>query len=180
MGRCIRPNPCLWGLIANLCFVPVRPATAQTLTTLVPFLDSPFAGPILAGDTLYGVTSSKIFSVNTSGTNFKTLNTFALSSYGGQPKSRLTLVGNTLYGTLPTTFGQPGIGLLFSIDTGGGFLNPVYPFGDFMGDGGYPDGPLAASVDPLNGTPILYGTAQTQGGYGYGTLWAFDDTVWGI
>jgi uncharacterized repeat protein (TIGR03803 family) len=167
--------------LVGLSLVPVRPAAAQTLTTLISFDCSttgcgPLAGPILVGDTLYGCTTSTIFSVKTNGANFTVLNPLLDDPV---PTTRLTLVGDTLYGTSGISgIGGLGLGVLCSINTAGGFPNAIYPFGSFTGDGGNPDGQLAASVDPLSGAAILYGTAQTHGGFGHGTVWVYEDIAW--
>jgi uncharacterized repeat protein (TIGR03803 family) len=70
-----------------------------------------FTGMVLAGNTLYGTTSLKgsggqgtVFSVNTEGTDFSVLHSFAYSD-GAQPDP-LILTGNTLLGM--TTYGVQG------------------------------------------------------------------------
>jgi uncharacterized repeat protein (TIGR03803 family) len=83
---------------------------------------------ILSGRRLYGTTESggssgngTVFSVNTDGTSFTTLHSFAAfqtniytNSEGGHPSSGLVLSDNTLYGTA-TDFGIFGGGTIFSI-----------------------------------------------------------------
>ena len=58
---------------------------------------NPFAGLILAGDTLYGTTyyNGSVFKINTNGTGFTTVHYFG----GASPYAELNLSGCTLYGT---------------------------------------------------------------------------------
>jgi len=121
----------------------------------------PSAGLILAGDTLYGTTykggtnaNGTVYSVNTDGTDFSTLFTFAPGGavYGSQ--ASLILSGNTLYGT-QTAGGTNGWGLIFALNTQTVDFTPLY---SFNGAGANPGGMI------LSGT-ALYGT--TQGGLVY-------------
>jgi uncharacterized repeat protein (TIGR03803 family) len=87
---------------------------------------SPFSGLLLSGNTLYGTTSiggsagyGTVFAVNTDGTGFTTLHSFAGGTEGANPsRGGLILSGNTLYGT---TYGRAaeydlsGIGTVFAI-----------------------------------------------------------------
>src|SRR5439155_340189 len=75
----------------------------------------PFAGLIIAGNTLYGTAfkggssdNGTVFAVNTDGADFTTLhsftarlpsNSFGTNSDGAYPGGELILSGNTLYGT---------------------------------------------------------------------------------
>ena len=82
----------------------------------------PFAGLVLSGNTLYGAASTggsfadgTVFSVNTDGTGFTLLHTFAGGSDGTDPfRSGLVVSANTLYGT---TFigGSSGYGTVFRL-----------------------------------------------------------------
>ena len=82
----------------------------------------PEAGLVLSGNTLYGTTYSEtssgngtVFAVNTDGTGFTILHTFAgPPSEGANPYAGLILSGNTLYGT---TFygGSSDYGTVFSL-----------------------------------------------------------------
>lgn len=97
------------------------------------------------------------------------------NSEGGNPKSGLILLSNTLYGTA-TQGGIPGNGTVFKVNTDGtGFTNlrsftatrassGLYT----NSDGAYP----AAVLISLGNT--LYGTARSGGSSGYGTVFALN------
>jgi len=65
----------------------------------------PCAGLILSGNTLYGTAGSggtgggTVFAINTDGSGFTILHTFAFGTDGGWPQGALMLSGSTLYGT---------------------------------------------------------------------------------
>src|SRR2546426_4603779 len=117
-------------LLAVLNLIPAGRMTAQTFTTLHSFTATdpdtyangdgahPLAGLITnsSGNTLYGTASDggssgrgSVFAVNTDGTGFTNLHSFAAAadngngyitnSDGAYPRAGLTLSGNTLYGT---------------------------------------------------------------------------------
>jgi len=80
----------------------------------------PSGGLILSGNTLYGTAHSggslghgTVFAVNTDGTGFKTLHSFAGGSSGAWPFA-LILSGNTLYGTTYCG-GSSDFGTVFSL-----------------------------------------------------------------
>lgn len=86
---------------------------------------NPFAGLILSGSTLYGTTVGggtngygTVFAVNTNGTGFTTLYTFANGSDGAAPYAGLILSGSTLYGTT-STGGTNGCGTVFALRLSG-------------------------------------------------------------
>jgi uncharacterized repeat protein (TIGR03803 family) len=164
-------------LIAGLGLIPAGRVTAQTLTTLYSFTESPSSNPstnsdgagpqaglILSGTTLYGTASGggssgygTVFAVNIFGGGFTTLHSFAgYPSDGANPQAGLILSGNTLYGTAAGG-GSLGDGTVFAVHTDGtGFTN-LYNFTGV--DDGY--GPQAGLI--LSGN-TLYGT--TAGGNG--------------
>jgi len=92
-------------LIAGLGLIPAGRVTAQTLTTLYSFTESPSSNPstnsdgagpqaglILSGTTLYGTASQggssgygTVFAVNTDGTGFTTLHTFTATDFRELP-----------------------------------------------------------------------------------------------
>ena len=84
----------------------------------------PYAGLILSGNTLYGTAPlggslgwGTSFKVNTDGTDFTTLYSFAGDSDGGRPYAGLILCGNTLYGTA-SGGASSGNGTVFSLSLG--------------------------------------------------------------
>lgn len=139
----------------------------------------PAAGLLLSGTTLYGTAyqggrsgNGTVFSVNTDGTGFATLYSFAAtsSSYpysnsdGALPSGELVLSGGTLYGTA-SRGGSGDFGTVFAVNTDGtGFTN-LHNF-DFANDGGSPRGKLVLSGN------TLYGAAYNGGSFYYGTVFA--------
>jgi uncharacterized repeat protein (TIGR03803 family) len=148
-------------------------------TNLYNFTDSsdgayPRAGLILSSNILYGtayqggtVTRGTVFAVNTSGTSFTPLHSFAgYPSDGASPQAGLILASNTLYGTtLQGDFYRAGT--LFAINTNGLGFKILYIFTG-GGDGAYPQAGLVLASN------ILYGTAQNGGSAGNGVVFAFN------
>src|SRR5437667_452301 len=119
-------------LIAALGLMLAGRLSAQTFTVLHSFtagstnssgvytnIDGagPYCGLILSGNTLYGTAPlggslgwGTSFKVNTDGTDFTTLYSFAGDSDGGRPYAGLILCGNTLYGTAECGGAFPGNG----------------------------------------------------------------------
>jgi uncharacterized repeat protein (TIGR03803 family) len=158
----------------------------------------PLGRLILSGNTLYGTTggggsgnAGTVFAVNTNGTGFTTLHSFAagtpscrsgpnyyclINSDGAYPQAGLIQSGNTLYGTA-SGGGSGGSGAVFALNTdGSGFTNlhsftarsgPGYPdfYSGINSDGGNPNGLI------LSGT-TLSGSASIGGLSGYGTMFA--------
>lgn len=156
---------------------------AQTLNILHSFSGddgaNPYAGLILSGTNLYGTTyqggtngNGTVFSVSTNGTGFTILYSFqakpngTTNSDGANPRCRLLLVGNTLYGAA-VSGGTNGAGTVFRVNTDGtGFMN----LHSFIGaSDGY--NPAAGLI--LSGT-TLYGTAAGGGAYTNGTVFAIN------
>jgi uncharacterized repeat protein (TIGR03803 family) len=142
---------------------------------------NPFAGLLLSGSTLYGTAevggssgNGTVFKVNSDGTSFTTLHSFAGTSDGVYPLAGLILSGNTLYGTARYG-GSSGNGTVFAISTDGtGFTN-LYSFTSFRinssgvytnRDGANPQAGLILSGN------TLYGTAAYGGSSGAGTVFA--------
>jgi uncharacterized repeat protein (TIGR03803 family) len=143
----------------------------------------PWDGLILSGNTLYGTAEyggsygdGTVFAVSTGGTDFTNLYSFTGSSNNGLPFGGLILSGNTLFGT--TTGPGTTSGTVFAVNTeGSGFTTlhsfsavscsppcdtPPYP----NSDGAFPwDGVI------LSGN-TLYGTANSGGSSGWGTVFA--------
>ncbi len=150
----------------------------------------PIAGLVVSGDTLYGVAGSggssgngTVFKLNTNGTGFTTLHSFAplsgpyppTNSDGALPLGKLILSGNTLYGTT-SGGGSSGNGTLFAINTDGTGFTKLHNFAAFPpvpgpstnSDGAGPSGGLILSGN------TLFGTAAYGGSMGSGTMFAIN------
>jgi uncharacterized repeat protein (TIGR03803 family) len=129
----------------------------------------PWGSLTLSGSTLYGMTeyggssnSGVVFQVNTDGTGFELLHSFAGSTGdGAAPLSTLTLSGSTLYGM---TFYGRGIegGTIFKINTDGTGYTNLHIFTGSTSDGSNPYGSLTLAGSTLYGM-TLYG-GSTYGG----------------
>jgi uncharacterized repeat protein (TIGR03803 family) len=125
---------------------------------------NPQAPLILAGETLYGTTSGggtwnygTVFAINTDGTGFTNLYSFADGFAVGSSRAGLLLSENILYGT---TQGTPSWGTIFAIATNGtGFTN-LHSF--TFGDGASPQVGVISSGNILYGT-TFYGDANDLG-----------------
>ena len=151
---------------------------------------NPHANLILSGNTLYGTTAysgeagnGTVFAVNTDGTGFVNLHSFAKGGYnqsglftnsdGANPLAGLTLANNRLYGTA-SAGGRSGNGTVFMLSLdGSGFTNlydftamPPYPAFQTNSDGANPFAGLVVSNN------ILYGTTAYGGTSGNGTAFA--------
>jgi uncharacterized repeat protein (TIGR03803 family) len=157
----------------------------------------PQAGLVLSGTTLFGTTSAggssgsgTVFAINTSGTGFTTLHSFAAltNTCGGctlcpvWPSIGLTLSGGMLYGTTPFG-GVSGSGTAFKLSTNGTDFKTLHDFSaggcavliaPWCGsvftnsDGAHPDAGLI-----LWGN-TLYGTTSDGGTWGNGTVFAIN------
>jgi uncharacterized repeat protein (TIGR03803 family) len=97
----------------------------SNFTTLHSFTNSPdganpLGGLILSGNTLYGTTYhggssiyGAVFAINTNGSGYTNLYSFAGGSDGAYPEAELILSANTLYGT--ATQGGNGNGTVFGV-----------------------------------------------------------------
>jgi uncharacterized repeat protein (TIGR03803 family) len=124
--------------------------------------NSPFAGPTLLGNTLYGTTAfggasgnGTVFKINTDGTGYGTLYSFEdftffyANTNGAYPYAGLILSGDKLYGTT-TVGGDFGLGTVFAVNTNGtGFTN-LHSLG--AQDGVNPWAPLMLWGNTLYGT----------------------------
>ena len=162
-------------------------ARAQVFTALHSLAFTNGTGPVasllLSGNTLYGTTriygggtaggEGSIFRMSIDGSGFTNLHTFsAIVPEGGNMNGSLVLSGNTLYTT--ATFGggsNYGCVIAMNID-GSGLTNRFnFPATDSTfpvtnNVGAYPDAGLI-----LQGGE-LYGSANSGGAYGWGTLFA--------
>jgi uncharacterized repeat protein (TIGR03803 family) len=146
--------------------------------------ESPYAGLILSGNTLYGTSqyggssaNGTVFALNTDGTDFTNLHSFTAVSNsfpynangdGANPYGRLILSGNTLYGTT-TLGGTNGNGTIFAVNTDGTEFTNLYSFTAYGSNGTNSDGWDTEAGLILSGN-ILYGTANSGGVFGYGTV----------
>jgi len=141
---------------------------------------------ISAGNTLYGTTpdggnsgSGTVFNLNTDGTGFTNLHSFAAlvsntNADGAYPNAGLILSNNTVYGTARRG-GTSGRGTIFAINTNGTGFRTLYSFTASPtnssgvrtnSDGTQPLGALVLSGDRL------YGTAPIGGSFGSGTVFS--------
>ena len=192
-------------LLAGLGLMLAGHAPAQTFTNLHTFTAfinstnsdgaSPEVGLVLSGSTLYGTAyyggtngEGTVFAVNTDGTDFTTLHSFAAEADafpaqiltngdGALPYGGLILSGNTLYGTAYFG-GTNGNGTVFAINTNGlGFIT-LHSF--TAGSGYWPnavtnnDGAKPGGARLLLWGSTLYGTTTTGGSSGVGTVFAMD------
>jgi uncharacterized repeat protein (TIGR03803 family) len=150
----------------------------------------PYNTLLLSGDTLYGTTLGTafqygngsygtVFKVNTNGTAFSTLHTFAPTSFsaphvnsgGANPfaVSGLVLSGSTLYGTTPWG-GSYGNGTVFAVGTDGGAFRVLHNFAAMNSSGINADGASPDAGLVLSGE-TLYGTTPGGGSGANGTLY---------
>ena len=140
----------------------------------------PFGALALSGSTLFGTTYSgsgdcfggTVFRVNTDGTDFSVLHSFAGSGNGGSsPYGGLVVVGSTLYGTTRAGSNDSvnGNGTIFRLNTDGTAFATLHSFTGYPGDGAAPMyGALIASGS------TLYGTTAAGGAASDGTVYQID------
>ena len=137
----------------------------------------PFGGVILSGNVLYGTCEAggdsavgTIFKVNTDGTGFTTLHSFAWTD-GAHPLAGLVLSNSTLYGT--TQYGgSSGSGTVFKLNTDGTGFKTLHTFsapnsGTFVNTDG-----LSPRRELLLSGNTLYGTCPQGGSSGSGTVFS--------
>jgi uncharacterized repeat protein (TIGR03803 family) len=139
--------------------------------------DTPEAGLILSGNTLYGTTVhdgthgfGTLFQVNTDGTGFAILHAFAGASDGAYPNGGLILSGNTLYGTA-SSGGAGRDGTVFQVNTDGTGFTTLHAFSG-NSDGANPEAGLILSGNTLYGTAEVLFQVNTDG-TGFATLHSF-------
>ncbi|HZL80150.1 MAG TPA: choice-of-anchor tandem repeat GloVer-containing protein [Candidatus Limnocylindrales bacterium] len=104
-----------------------------------------------------------MFAINTNGTGFKNLHSFALSSDGGEPVGGLILSGKTLYGK--TIRGGGAYGTIFAVNSDGTGFAKLNTF--LIGnEGANPEAGLILSGN------TLFGTTYQGGSSGLGTVFA--------
>jgi uncharacterized repeat protein (TIGR03803 family) len=131
-----------------------------------------FSGLVLSGSTLYGTTygggtfgNGTVFAVNINTLVFSNLYSFTGGNDGSGPHGGLTLSGITLYGTT-SAGGTAGNGTLFALNTDGSGYSSLYSFSGGS-DGADPEADLVLSGN------TLYGTANSGGSSGNGTVFSF-------
>ena len=157
-------------------------ASAQTFTLLHTFTGSegnPVGSLILSNATLYGMTSGRVFKINTDGSSCSNLHSFGgFSGNADGPHAALTLSGTNLYGM--TVQGGADWGVVFRISTSGGAYTNLHYFNLLETNGEYPYGSLTLANNALYGTTFI-GGASNRGtlfrmdinGGGYTNLHAF-------
>ncbi len=131
----------------------------------------PFGALIAKGSTLYGMTESggtsdggTIFKINTNGTGFDLLHSFAGGSSDGEwPYGSLILKGSKLFG-LTSGGGANGDGTIFKISTNGAGFALLHSFASGPSNGMLPYGSLMVKGSKL------YGMTYTGGLHYLGTL----------
>jgi uncharacterized repeat protein (TIGR03803 family) len=120
---------------------------------------------------LYGTTTSggraglgTVFAVNTNGSGFTTLHTFA-GTDGSGPVAGLIESGDTLYG-ITGGGGGSGNGTVFALKTNGNAFTTLHSFTGTNGDGLAPQGALIIADN------VLYGTTTRGGDWGSGTIFS--------
>jgi uncharacterized repeat protein (TIGR03803 family) len=174
MKMCIKKLFLLAALIVSLGLILTNQAMAQiTFTNLHSFSGGdgtfPIGGLVLSGNKLYGTTKDggtlfgTVFSVNTNG-GFANLYNLNPNNDGSEPLGALILSGGMLYGTA-SRGGSQAEGTVFGVSTNGLNFTNLYTF---IGgnDGSSPSAGLVLSGN------TLYGTTQSGGTNGDGTLFA--------
>lgn len=122
----------------------------------------------VSGSTLYGVTPSggsagegTIFKMNTDGTGFALLRSFAGGAGDGKnPYNAMTLSGSILYGV--THFGGTStLGTIFRMNTDGTGFSLLHSFAGGASDGDRPFSALTLSGSKLYGTTAYGGSASS-------------------
>ena len=144
----------------------------DNFTTLHSFVDSdgfyPDAELLLSGSTLYGVTGNPygtVFKIDTDGNNFGVVVGMNITA-GWGPDGGLVLSDGVLYGVTGLGgAGNSGLGngVLYRVGTDGRDLTALVTFSDFSG-GSEPSTGLVWSGN------MLFGTTETGGAAGHGTL----------
>jgi uncharacterized repeat protein (TIGR03803 family) len=128
---------------------------------------SPVGGALtLIGATLYGLTANGgvsnngvVFSINTDGSDYTNLVSFAGAPDGANPYGSLTLANGMLYGT--TTYGGvSNLGTIFLVNPDGTGYSTLYSFTGGAGGGANPNGSLTLLGSVLVGTTASGGAAN--------------------
>ena len=129
---------------------------------------NPYAGLVLSGSTLYGMTctggdsgNGTIFKINTDNSGYSILHSFMGGSDGLLPYGSLSLSGSTLYG-MTYGGGSSSKGTVFDINTGGSGYTVLHAFTGYP-EGAYPYGSLAVSGSTLYGMTSSGGSDEYIG-----------------
>jgi uncharacterized repeat protein (TIGR03803 family) len=136
----------------------------------------PYGSLTLDGSTLYGMTprigdggGGAAFKINTDGSSFTPLHTFAGGANDGLlPYGSLTLYNSRLYG-MTFAGGGSGAGTAFRMNTDGSSFTLLHTFAGGVNDGIYPLGSLTSDN---NGW--LYGMTQEGGSLNRGTVFGMN------
>jgi uncharacterized repeat protein (TIGR03803 family) len=133
---------------------------------------SPTDAPLLVGSTLYGLASGGgagnsgvVFKMNTDGSGFTVVHSFAGGSAGVGPVGSLIQVGSALYG-MTYQGGTANKGTVFKINPDGSGFAILHSFSGGAADGDSPSRSLVA-----NGS-TLYGTTANGGPANFGTVFS--------
>jgi len=161
----------------------IHPASAQTFTLRHSFASGegvyPVGTLIQSNATLYGMTTSDVFKMNTNGGSCSNLHSFGgLASNASGPHAALTLSGTNLYGM--TVEGGAGVGVAFRVSTNGIGYTALHYFNGRETNGSKPYGSLTLANGALYGTTFIGGASNlgtlfrmnTSGG-GYTNLHVF-------
>jgi uncharacterized repeat protein (TIGR03803 family) len=145
---------------------------------------APLAGLILSGHTLFGTANGggmfgvgTVFAINTDGTGFTNIHNFSAASSGpvftnsdgADPQAGLILLSNTLYGAAERG-GTFGVGTIFALKIDGTCFTNLHSFSAGLTN---IDGRLPSATLIMSGN-TLYGTAESGGGAGAGTVFAIN------
>ncbi len=171
-------------IATNFTFSP-GPAPGYTNNDGVMPCGLTLSGNTLYGTALYGGTNGNgtVFALNTNGTGFTTLHSFAATDANGYNcdgshplnYTGLILSGNTLYGTAYYG-GTNGNGTVFALNTNGTCFTTGYNFSatdanGYNSDGAHPEAGLTLSGN------TLYGTTKWGGNNGDGTVFSISLTL---
>jgi uncharacterized repeat protein (TIGR03803 family) len=134
----------------------------------------PYGELLVSGSVLYGMTrqggsgNGTVFKLNTDGTGFSLLHSFAGGTQdGAHPYGGLALSGSTLYG-MTHEGGAHGLGTVFRVGTDGEPFELLHSFAGGSSDGAGPYGGLTVSG------ATLYGMTTDGGASSMGTLFSID------
>lgn len=137
----------------------------------------PLGGLIQSGSTLYGMTKAggchgngTIFRINTDGTGFQLMHSFASGDSDGQyPYGSLLQSGSILYGMAGAENTNYG-GTLFQIGTDGTGFQVLHRFEGLPSDGRWPYGSVIQSGSTLYGMTVAGGKGDTGSNLSGGTV----------